>query len=331
MLWIAFAVMLLAAILAIVLPLARAEGAVSARSVAIAVSLGIACTAVYWQIGSPEARDLRAGESAPDIETMVATLAARLERQPEDVEGWKMLGRSYRAMGRFDDAIAAFERAVALENSRDGQTLADLGEAVFLGDNRQLNRRAAELFESSLALVPGNPKALFYSGLAAAERGDTTLAAERWEGLLATSPPPEIEQTLKAGIAQWRGESAVPDTRPPAAADVAIDVELAVGDDVPALDPATSVFVIARDPEQAGPPIAVERRQFGELPTRVTLSDADAMLPGRELSAFSRVEIVARASSSGQPTAQPGDWFGSRLVDLPTGDDVVITLNQQVQ
>lgn len=330
MLWFVFGVMLVLAILAVVGPLRRAEGALSGRGIAIAAGLVLVSSAVYWQIGAPHARNLQSSAAEPpDIDAMLVSLAERLEREPEDVEGWRMLGRSYRAMGRFDDAITALERAVALEDSGNGQTLADLGEAVFLADERQLNGRAAELFESSLALVPGNPKALFYSGLAAADRGDTALAADRWEALLATSPPPEIEQTLRSSIAQWRGETGA--TAAAVANEVSIDIELTVGEAVPALDPATSVFVIARDPDSPGPPIAVERRQFGELPTRVTLSDADAMLPGRELSGFGRVEIVARASTSGQPTAQPGDWFGSRLVDVAGGGNIAITLDRQVQ
>ncbi len=328
MFWVAIGVMLVAALLAVLWPLYRQEQAISARAIGIGVALVAVSAVTYLQVGQPEARFAAA---APDsVEDMVSALAERLDANPEDTEGWKMLGRSYLVMRRFPDAVAAFERAVSLENSSNGQTLADLGEAVFMNDNEALQGRAAELFESSLALVPGNPKALFFSGLAAGNRGDADLAAERWEALLATSPPPEIEGILQARIAEWRGEA-------PRVAAVAPETDLSIALSVTAGDladttiaPDTTVFIIARDPAQPAPPIAVARRQFGELPANVMLSDADAMLPGRPLSGFERVEVIARVSPSGQPMAQTGDWFGSTMLELTDAREATINIDQQV-
>jgi len=330
MLWAIFGVMLLVAASAIVWPLWRIRRRLDARAMVLVAALAVGCGLTYNQIGQPEARFTAA---VPDsVDAMVESLAARLEQDPTDIEGWKMLGRSYTVMRRFDEAVAALERAVALEDSANGQTLADLGEAIFLGDNRALQGRAGELFESSLALVPGNPKALFYSGLAAAERGDEELAAERWEALLATSPPPEITSVLEQRIAEWRGQPA-PSPGPlkaAAANDVSVDVDVALGEAAATLGPDTTVFIIARDPAQPSPPVAVARRLAEELPTRVTLTDADAMLPGRPLSAFSTLEIVARASVGGQPMPQSGDWFGEATVNLAGERSASIRIDRQV-
>ena len=79
-----------------------------------------------------------------------------------------------------------------------------------------------------------------------------------------------------------------------------------------ALPADASVFVIARDPAQPSPPIAVSRRRLADLPAQVALGDRDAMIPGRNLSAFDTFEIVVRASASGNPTEASGDWFGTR-------------------
>ena len=158
------------------------------------------------------------------------------------------------------------------------------------------------------------------------ERGDGERAADRWEALLALSPPAEIEEILRTRIAQWRAD---PDTA--AAGPVTVNIDIAVSDpaaDVLADD--TSVFVIARDPSRAGPPIAVSRRLAGELPTRVTLTDADLMIPGRTLAQFAELEIVVRASLSGDPVAQPGDWFGQARVQTSAASAVSITLDRRV-
>src|SRR5690606_35425120 len=194
-------------------------------------------------------------------------------------------------------AIAAYERAVALENPANGQTLASLGAALLIGQGDAAADRTRQLFDSALSIEPNNPKALFYGGMLAINRGDRDLAADRWEALLALSPPPEIEQILRQRVAEWRG-AAEPAPQVQAAASgrvVAVNVSLG-REAAAAVAPDATVFVIARDPEQPSPPIAAARRKVSELPLQVSLSDADAMLPGRLLSAFDRLEIVARVS-----------------------------------
>jgi cytochrome c-type biogenesis protein CcmH len=321
MIWSIFGIMLLAGTLVVALPLLRQERRFSVLSASAIVAVVAISVAVYGRIGTPGAES--AGGEVPSVDDMVASLALRLEENPDDVTGWKMLGRSYMQLQRYDQAVQAFEQALQRE-SDNAQTLADLGEAVLLDDGGPVAGRAAQLFESAIAAAPGNAKALFYGGIAAVERGDRALAADRWEALLATSPPPEVQDILRPRIAEWRGEAPAmeksqPDAAPagstPAAGAVAtIDVSLsdAAGAAVPA---DATVFVIARDPGQPSPPIAAVRRRVSELPDAVPLSDADAMIPGRALSAFSDIEIVARVSMSGGPIEQPGDWYGTIRID----------------
>lgn len=326
--------MLLAAVAFVLVPLRRAGGKGKAVPLAAGAVIVAVAAAVYWHAGSPEARFVVAADQVQtpeSIDAMVASLAARLEDNPDDVDGWKMLGRSYRAMERFEESVDAYERAMELEGSSNGQTVAELAEALFLADADSLNGRAGELFETALALSPGNAKALFFSGLSAAGRGDNALAADRWEALLATSPPPEVAEALRSRIALLRGETPAAMPAPVQLAGKAVSIEIQAGDNVTGLDASTTVFVIARDPAQPMPPVAVARRQWQELPATVTLSDADAMLPGRPLSAFQRLEIVVRASASGQPTAQPGDWFGEATVDRTSETSVAITVDRQVR
>ncbi|MCB1845117.1 MAG: hypothetical protein KDI09_19280, partial [Halioglobus sp.] len=171
-----------------------------------------------------------------------------------------------------------------------------------------------------------NPKALFYGGLAAVERGDQSLAADRWEALLALSPPPEVQDILRVRIAEWRGSPE------PVAADVSLSIDVSLGAAALAdVSPDTTVFVIARDPAQPAPPVAAARRKAGELPVTVTLSNSDAMIPGRLLSQFKKLEILVRASLDGQPVPQAGDWYGQTVIDTDETTSVDITIDRQVQ
>jgi cytochrome c-type biogenesis protein CcmH len=208
------------------------------------------------------------------------------------------------------------------------------------------------LIDSALAIEPNNPAALFYSGAAAAERGDTDLAASRWEILLGLSPPPEIRSLLEQRIAEWRGE-AVPPSEPsvaeesmpdqpavaeasneaPAAADpgAVVTARVALSSDaMSAMTADANVFLIARDPGQPSPPIAVSRLRVSELPTIVSLGDTQSMVEGRNLSEFEEFELLARVSLSGSPAATTGDWFGSLIVRPADSNTVFLSIDRQV-
>ena len=327
MLYALMGVMLVAAVLVIALPLYRQEKRISNQST-LAVSLVLLLSVfLYYQIGTPDA-DTPPPGAMPSVEEMVTSLAQRLNENPDDLQGWKMLGRSYVQMRNFPGAIAAYERAVEMENAQNGQTLSDLGEVLLLNDGQTLSGRAGELFENALAISPDNQKALFYAGMAAVERGDRELGAQRWETLLASSPPENIQQILRQQIAELRGEA--PPVPEPAASEV-VTVRVSLGESaVSEIQANSTVFIIARDPAQPSPPIAAVRRQAGELPAYVPIGDSDAMIPGRVPSGFAQLEIIARVSMSGQPIAQTGDWFGQQTISTAESSEISIIIDQQV-
>lgn len=329
--WVWMALMCVVATLFVAWPLYRKQQRLSATvavsiAVIVAVSVGL-----YAYQGEPNLPSGRGAEGPPDIEAMVESLAARLQDSPDDVEGWKMLGRSYMALQEFDEAVTAYERAVELEQSQNGQTLVDLAAALLERDKTGIQGRTAALLESALAIEPNNPSALFYGGIAALNRGDKELAIQRWEILLSLNPPDNIRGVLEQRIAEWRGEAPALQPAPQPSPSALVTASIAVPEDVSASLPATtSVFIIARDPAQPSPPIAVTRRQLSELPAEISLGDAQAMIPGRNLSMFAEFEVVARISVSGQPVAQSGDWFASAVVRPADNDKVTLLLDQQV-
>ncbi len=326
MLWILLAVMSFGAIAFAIWPLCKDLPRQSLLATVCIVFVAGSAAGMYYSIGSP---NVASGASqTPDVQQMVTSLAERLQKQPEDINGWKMLGRSYMTLGNYAGAAEAFDRAVRLESAQDAQTLVELGVALIEGDAQQFTPHAVSVFENALALEPNNPEALFWGGIGAFNSGNAGLAAERWEMLLSTNPPPAFENILQQGIAIWRGE---PVPAPEAAAGVVVaNVSLSAAAKA-ALPMTAAVFIIARDPGQPSPPIAVARRSLSELPLAVELGDRESMIPGRNLSAFAEFEMIARVSVSGEPTAQSGDWFASSIVRPAENREIQLTINEQVQ
>lgn len=264
---------------------------------------------------------------------MAARLAKRLQDQPEDREGWLMLGRSYTALQQYPLAVRAYQRAYRLAEGRDAEALTGWAEALTLIDENELAGRAGRLFEEALALEPQNGKALFFSGIAAERRGDLPLARERFVALLALGPPETVRDILQqqvagldTAIAQGGAASTPPagggGTAPAAAASIELRVELAPA--LAARIPADAIlFIAVRRPGEPGPPLAA-KRLAATFPLNVTLTPADAMMPGRSFAAGETVAVVARVALGGTPTASSGDPYGELGYDV--GRDMAKTL-----
>lgn len=113
------------------------------------------------------------------IEAMVERLAKRLEAQPDDADGWTMLGRSYVVLGKRPEAIEAFKKVIALR-PKDGGALADLADAL-ASRQGSLSGEPEKLIEQAVAASPDHPKALSLAATLAFNRNDMRKAAELWE------------------------------------------------------------------------------------------------------------------------------------------------------
>ena len=340
--WIVLVVLCLAAIGFAVWPLWRRSHRLTPLVAAIIVFTVAASAALYDNVGSPGVPSGRSGAEngeLPPMDDVVASLQARLAANPEDLNGWNMLARTQMTLGDFAAAAESYEQIMALEDAQNAQTMVDLALAIMNRDGTAIEDRTASLIDSALALEPNNPSALFYAGIAAANRSDTDKAAAHWEILLGLNPPPEIRGILEQNIALWRGEAPPAPTEMPAAEasapapadDAVVSMTIALSEEAMAsIGQEAAVFVIARDPAAPSPPIAVTRRMLSELPTVVSLTDAESMVAGRNLSAFAEIEVLARVSLSGGPAAQSGDWFGSMLVRPAERNAVNLTIDQQV-
>lgn len=347
--WIAALALGLVAAAIVLVPVVRAwvaqasERSSTALGVGIVIALAVPVVSMMlyarwttwdWSAGGIPGADAGA-DAVHQMDQAIAALEQRLARQPEDLEAWTLLGRSYMAMRRFGEAARAFRQASLLDGQSSPQILADLGEALALSDPEGLQGEAGAIFERVLAVSPGHPKGLWYGGLNAYENANWALADERLSQLLTLNPPdtliPLIEERIEAARAHAGdgAATALADTpaamSPPATAAgtpaLAEEASQEAGDGIQleiSLDPAlaaripgpTPVFIIARNVD-GGPPLAVIRANSAELPMSVRLTDANAMMDGVTVTDQPELELVARVSLSGSPAQRPGDLFGA--------------------
>jgi len=274
---------------------------------------------------------------------MVAKLQKHKQEEPHDLAGWLLLGRSYLTLQRIDDAVLAYEHAHRLD-AADVEAMLGLGEAVSIRAGGNITPAAVELFEQAVALAPDDPKALLYSGFAAATRGDRAAARSRWMKLKSEHPPPEVDAMLDQRIAELGAADLAPAAGPVGSAQAAQAAPAAQAAQATPAAPAGSasevgaaaatvnlsiapalrsrlsgdppLFVFAREPGAQGPPLAAKRLTSAAIGTQVRLSSSDSMIPGRVLVAGRKVSITARISFSGQPVPAAGDLYGELTYDV---------------
>ena len=335
--------------------------------IVLALVLPLAATLMYrslstWSWDPKRIADAYAGHQS--IEDMVAKLEERLKKQPEDVDSWLMLGRTRFVLNNYPGAVDAFSSAYQVSKGQNVDAIVGYAETLAITDSSTLGGKAGQLFEDALKLDPNNVKALFYGGSAAAASGKPALARERWAKLLSYPLPDDVRAMLAVRIGQLDQElgrpidtaiaklavappapPAAPAAPPAAAAAAAAGAGSAVAASGPGIvsvhvtlspalaakvAPGTPLFVLARDPSQPGPPFAAKRFGAVALPIDITLTESDAMMPGRTIKDAHQLTIVARFSTSGRPQASSGDIYGEVAYDLAKGATADLIIDKQV-
>jgi cytochrome c-type biogenesis protein CcmH len=329
---------------------AAAEGAPgrAARGPALAIGLAVpVCAfAVYLFVGSPDAVVPREGPGAMSevqVEAMVERLAAKMRENPDDPEGWKMLGRSYAVLGRFPDAVDAYAKAVQ-RVPRDAQLLADFADALAMVHGQSLQGEPEKLVHRALEIDPNNLKALALAGTAAFHRNDFKRAADYWQRMLALVPPDsEDAKAIQENVSEALARAGTPAARvgaPAAPSSAKADAKSHPGIRGTVrlsqklrdkLSPADTLFVYARAAEGPPMPLAILRRTAGDLPLEFALNDSMAMSPGMNVSAFPRVVITARVSRSGGAKPQAGDLQGASKPVANDAKGIVVEINEVVR
>lgn len=327
--WILAAFLIAAAVAVLVLPVImqqRHSGAKKGRMTiaVLLVSVPVLSVTMYQQFttGWPEksvSQHQSPGQEAGSMEEMISQLEQRLATSPNDAQGWIMLGRSWTFVEQFQKAVTAYARANELSQGRDPDILVAYAESLVLADREHMGDAVRGLLHQALSIAPLHAKGLWYAGQVEWEEGNFAGAADFWERLLPLAPDSEVREVLSRQITEARSRSGaapvaapVPDTPVTVVADgVALRITVApeVSDRYAATTP---VFIIARDSD-AGPPLAVVRKQASELPISINLTDQNVMVPGRKISDKESLKLVARIALSGSPAATAGDLYGEAV------------------
>ena len=330
-------------------PAAKPRNPARALAIVLAIVVPLTSFALYTIIGQPKAmlpQDQLASKDNGEFgvirsETALQELEAKLAKNPENPDGWLVLGRSYAELQRYPDAVRAYKKLVELVPN-EAQIWTNYADALAMSNNQSLLGEPTKLIDKALALDPENVTALALGGSAAMERGDYVAAVTHWQKLLSLLPPDYQDiQMIKDGLAQARdflskqkgGKEMLAKLTPPAEKTTAnsgltITGRVSLSPELTAkASPTDLVFILARAAEGPKMPLAVIRKQVKDLPIEFTLDDSMAMQPQMKLSGFDKVVVVARVSKSGSPMAQAGDLEGTAGTVKPGSKGLNITID----
>jgi cytochrome c-type biogenesis protein CcmH len=278
-------------------------------AVVVAVVLPLAAAGIYSRLGDPAAFDpglQAAGKSQDDahvsgaqLEQMVVSLRKRLEKEPDNAEGWLVLARSYYQMRKFDEASAAFAKLVELVPD-DAGVLADYADAAAMAAGRKFDGKPRELVQRALKLDPTQWKALAMAGTDAFEQKNYKLAVAHWENLRAQVPGDSpIAKSIAGSIAEARQLGGMaPDSAPLAQA--------APGKAAQGAMPQDDVHKATKGPTRAAAEAAVKGAPAAAAAGGSTVSGTVTLSPALKAKAAptDRVFIFARpAGGSRMPLA----------------------------
>jgi cytochrome c-type biogenesis protein CcmH len=314
-------------------------------AVILAIAVPIAAGLLYLQLGNlqvfaPHASGPEHALTAQEIEGLVAKLEARLRDHP-DPEGYVILARSYTAMQRFPEAVAAYERAgdVVMQNP---DVLADYADALAASTGGDLSGKPLELVKRALALDPSHLKSLALAGTEAFNRRDFKTAVAYWERMRPLVPADSpYGQSVASSIAEARKlggiDGAVAPPAPPAhmaaaaAGGARITGVVTLAPEVAAkAKPDDTLFIFARAASGPRMPLAIMKRQVKDLPVEFSLDDSMAMTPAMKLSNFPEVVVGARVSQSGTAAPRSGDLEGLSGTIKVGAKDVAIVIDKVV-
>lgn len=279
---------------------------------------------LYFVVGTPAALDRDALQRTVDggpqsLEEAIAGLREELERNPGQVDGWVLLGRSMAMQGDFDAAREAFARALQLLPDDAGLLIEAAEARAQSNEGNRFDDEAIAMLRKAAALDPDNQRAPWFIGIAHRQRGEDAEAVAAWEALL-----PRLDAGTAAALRQQidaaREAAGLPPQAAPVSAPDPASAATTPADGVRvrvSLDPDFAsrvrlrgdsvVFVIARVPDGPPMPVAVQRHALQDLPLDIVLGDGDSPMPTQKLSALADIELVARLSSSGSANRQDDD------------------------
>lgn len=305
--------------------------------------LALAALLLYRIVGTPAALDPAARAAPATLQDAIAQLEARLQADPSQIEGWRLLGQAYAGAKQPTQAAEAFAHAARLAPDAADILVEAAESRALAAPEHRIDAQGVAWLDHALQVQPTHQRARWFSGIAKRQAGDAAGAAATWASLV-PEVDPNAAAVLREQVDLARADAGLPPLPPDATAldaspsppaapgSHSIQVRVALDPALAArarLDGNATVFVIARAPGGPPMPLAVERHAVSELPFAATLDDADGPMPTAKLSAVDEVELVARVSRSGNAMPQAGDLESVPLrVRLPASAPVDLVIGQ---
>jgi cytochrome c-type biogenesis protein CcmH len=321
-------------------------------AVVITVLIPIVAISLYNLLGSGEA-GLNPEDATPQVqaeghdgslEEQVSKLKESLKNDPENIDNWVMLARSYYFMKQYGKASEVFERASSMLQDSNPVLLADYADALAMANGRNMAGRPYELVKKALTIQPFNQKALWLAGTASYQAQDFPTTLEYWKRLLQVFPKgSENYIQMQKNIGEMQQKLGLPVDTEIVATNVSATTAEAGGvqvagvvtlDDALALNASIddTLFVFARAATGPRMPLAIIKKKVKDLPLTFALNDSMAMSPATKLSNFQEIIIGARISKSGNAMPQSGDLHGSfGPVNIGDATGVEIIIDKTVQ
>jgi cytochrome c-type biogenesis protein CcmH len=299
-------------------PAAKTEKPAIWTAVVLAVALPLGSMGMYIWVGQPEALNPLALKTPDqvdpkDLTKMAQTLAEKLQDKPDNLQGWVMLGRTYRTLENFDAALRAYDSALKLTDDDDLKL--ERIEVIAMQRQGQFEGEPWNVIREVLQRDPQHFGALLTAGSASYAEGKFADALKYWE---------QARKPLDANNPDLEGlESAIATVRerlgmPPAKVTPAVTSGLNVTGQVnlsatlkSKASPNDVVFIYATPANGDRMPLAIFKTTVSQLPFNFTLDDSTAMAPDRKLSAAGEVMVKVRVTKSGNAMPQSGDLSGS--------------------
>ena len=313
------------------------EVAGSTKKTAIGLCLFIVLlsSALYFSLGDVVRVAQRNSEkpvTQEGVEKMVAEFAIKMEKDPTNLKGWAMLARSYRILGRNEDAAKAYARAGNFIDS-DPQLLADYADVLASNANGSFTGKPMQLINQALKLDPNNLMALWLAGTASYNSGNYKVAVQTWEKLAKQIPSDTDEaRAIQGSIAEARSKGGLATTATTLAASSGKEIsgKIEISSELKSkIKPGDIVMVIARKPGERMP-VAVLKMPASNFPMSFALNDALAMNPSAPLSQLSEASIEVRISKTGMAKPEAGDLI-SLAQTIKVGANNVRLLVDQVR
>jgi cytochrome c-type biogenesis protein CcmH len=271
------------------------------------------------------------------INKMVTGLAEKLKKEPKNLEGWLMLGRSYKMLQRIPEAVEAFAHAYQLAGEKV-EVMLPYAEIIALSSDNNWAGKPLSLVMKALAIDPNNLNGLWFAAMANAQQGDKKTAVgylRKLEAVLPAESPDkqQIHELIVNSESALANATPAPSSKSAASSGVSVAIQVSLAAELQAdAKPDDTVFIYAQALSGPKMPLAIVRKQVKDLPLSVSLSDAQSMLPNMKLSNFKQVKLLARISKSGNPMPQTGDLIGViEQANLADNKENKIIINDRVK